>query len=145
MIETYRAFLLPLLSSQPGQITINYDAILPSTRKPLAKTIKSCLKAMEDIKKDLTSWGEKVRLSTSRHMEGEIGVGQGVSGDLSRESMKGIMEKEVLLVAITPTKQEMRSSVGREVSLDVINFWMNADRRIVSYGSVPYTLYIISR
>lgn len=100
MIETYRAFLLPLQVSEPifppGPVEINYDAILPSSRRDTARSLGTCRRAMGEIKKDLRAWEERSR--------GE------------EEGLTGEMRKEVVLVAITPTRQEVASSIGREVS-----------------------------
>jgi hypothetical protein len=86
---------------------VNYDAILPSSRRPLARSITSCRKAMQGIRDDLQAW--KTR--------GGGGVGEGVAGEVGLGGLIGDMQREVLLIAVTPTEQEMKSSVGREVRL----------------------------
>jgi hypothetical protein len=45
------------------------------------------------------------------------GVGEGVAGEVGLGGLIGDMQREVLLIAVTPTEQEMKSSVGREVRL----------------------------
>ena len=88
---------------------------------------------MQGIRDDLQAW--KTRGS------GGSGVGEGVAGEVGLGGLIGDMQREVLLIAVTPTEQEMRSSVGREVRL--------SDHPVIvltnSYGFAPYMLYIISR
>ena len=109
----FRALLVPLQPNSPsipsGVLQVNYDAILPSSRRPLARSIASCRKAMQGIRDDLQAW--KTRGS------GGSGVGEGVAGEVGLGGLIGDMQREVLLIAVTPTEQEMRSSVGREVRL----------------------------
>ena len=108
VIETFRAFVLPLQpradALPPGPIEINYDAILPSTRRRVAKSLGACRKVLASVREDLHTWGERCRAHVSA---------TGLAEELSRNA---------LLVAITPTRQEMASSLGREVScgLDLI-------------------------
>ena len=88
---------------------------------------------MQGIRDDLQAW--KTRGS------GGSGVGEGVAGEVGLGGLIGDMQREVLLIAVTPTEQEMRSSVGREVRL--------SDHAAIvlmySCGSAPYMLYIISQ
>lgn len=106
----FSALLLPLQPRSPSLpqgtlLEINYDAILPSSRRPLARSISACRKAMQDIKDDLEAWRER---STSTI--------DGVAGEVGKGGLVGEMRREVLLIAITPTEQEMKSSIGREVN-----------------------------
>jgi hypothetical protein len=101
VIETFGAFLLPL---QPhaetlpsGPVEINYDAILPSTRRRVARSLSVCRKELASVRRDLHTWGERCRAHDRE---------KGLAEELSRT---------VVLVAITPTRQEMASSLGREV------------------------------
>jgi hypothetical protein len=111
VMEMFRALLVPLQPNSPsipsGVLQVNYDAILPSSRRPLARSISSCRKAMQGIRDDLQAW--KTR--------GGGGVGEGVAGEVGLGGLIGDMQREVLLIAVTPTEQEMKSSVGREVRL----------------------------
>jgi len=111
VMEMFRALLVPLQPNSPsipsGVLQVNYDAILPSSRRPLARSITSCRQAMQGIRDDLQAW--KTR--------GGGGVGEGVAGEVGLGGLIGDMQREVLLIAVTPTEQEMKSSVGREVSL----------------------------
>jgi hypothetical protein len=108
-MEMFRALLLPIQPNSPsipsGTLEVNYDAILPATRRPLARSISSCTKAMQSIKDDLQAWQSR----------GRGGVGDGVAGEIGVGGLIGDMQREVLLIAVTPTEQEMKSSVGREV------------------------------
>lgn len=114
-MEMFRALLLPLQPTQtscpPGLLEVNYDAILPATRRPLARSLPACRKAVTQIKADLESWRRRSGAETKG------GQGDGVAGEVGRSGLVGEMRREVKLVAVTPTKQEMKSSVGREVSL----------------------------
>jgi hypothetical protein len=118
VMEMFRALLVPLQPNSPsipsGVLQVNYDAILPSSRRPLARSISSCRKAMQGIRDDLQAW--KIRSS-----EGG-GVGEGVAGEVGLGGLIGDMQREVLLIAVTPTEQEMKSSVGREVRLSCTCF-----------------------
>jgi hypothetical protein len=60
---------------------------------------------MKGIKDDLEAWRARSTYTTDG-VAGEVGVG----------GLVGEMRREVLLIAVTPTQQEMKSSVGREVS-----------------------------
>ncbi len=116
MIETYRAFLLPLLEEdRTDPLEINYDAILPS-RGPLAKSRSACLDAMQKIRSDLVQWGDRAR-SSGGNTNGDRGggVGSGVAGEVKAGGLVEEMKRGILLVAITPSRQEMWSTVGREV------------------------------
>lgn len=112
-MEMFRALLLPIQPSQPacppGLLQVDYDAILPATRRPLARSLPACRKAMSQIRDDLESW-------RARDGPGARGVSDGVAGEVGRSGLVGDMRREVKLVAVTPTKQEMKSSVGREAS-----------------------------
>ncbi|GFZ47489.1 hypothetical protein JCM24511_05233 [Saitozyma sp. JCM 24511] len=112
VIETYHAFLLPLQpsspTSPPGPLEINYDAILPSTRHPIARSLPVCTEAMTTIRDDLRKWGERAGNA------GETGTGTG-TGTGTNGGLAGELKREVGLVAITPTRQEMKSTIGREL------------------------------
>jgi hypothetical protein len=86
---------------------------------------------MQGIRDDLQAW--KTR--------GGGGVGEGVAGEVGLGGLIGDMQREVLLIAVTPTEQEMKSSVGREVRL----LAHPASVLMSSYGFAPYTQSIISR
>ncbi|ODN74747.1 hypothetical protein L202_07070 [Cryptococcus amylolentus CBS 6039] len=126
VIESFRAFLLNLydnprpLSEVPE---INYDNILPTTRRPIARSLPACRQAMRQISKDLTAWSEICRRRGSV-MGGSGGSGGGVEGNPAglggqkaerRNGLVDEMDRVVHVVAITPTKQEMGSTVGREL------------------------------
>ena len=59
---------------------------------------------MASIREDLIQWGQRCSPSSPNGLAVE-GV----------DSLTGEMGREVDLIAVTPTKQEMKSSVGREV------------------------------
>lgn len=63
---------------------------------------------MREIKNDLNAWGGRCT-----HASGDGGSALGEE-----------MGREVVLTAITPTRQEMASSVGREVSIHICAFWI---------------------
>ena len=86
---------------------------------------------MQSIRDDLQAW--KTR--------GGGGVGEGVAGEVGLGGLIGDMQREVLLIAVTPTEQEMKSSVGREVRL----YPHTSIVLTYSCGSAHYMLYIISR
>jgi hypothetical protein len=122
VIETYKAFIIPLKPRSPdlgpGALEMDYDRTT-SDRKSIAKSVVSCRGAIEAIKGDLEAWGK--RCVANREHDG---YGKGQSGNTGGEERRDgrarlaeEMGREVLLVAITPTKQRMASSVGREVSL----------------------------
>ena len=69
---------------------------------------------MLTIRDDLVRWGERHRALES------VTSSPGVPGDVDREGLAGEMRRMVDMVALTPTKQEMQSSVGREVSTTII-------------------------
>jgi hypothetical protein len=112
VIETFRALLLPLDSLPPPHMVldVNYDAILLRSRRALARSVPACREAMSSIRDDLVQLGEQDHAAT-----GSV-PGPGLAGKAGPEGLPGTMRRDVALVAITPTKQEMRSSVGREVS-----------------------------
>ncbi|WWD21084.1 hypothetical protein CI109_105565 [Kwoniella shandongensis] len=118
VIESFRAFLLPLYPSSSSTSEINYDAILPSARKPIARSVKACQVAMESVRDDLIAWGDLCR-SRSLSSGSASEVASGVAGQVgvSREQggLASEMDKQVKVLAITPTRQEMGSTVGREL------------------------------
>lgn len=107
-MEMFRALLLPLQPNEStlplGPLEVNYDAILPSSRRPLARSLPACRKAMAGIKDDLQAWRTRSE-----------GTTDGVAGDVGVGGLVGEMRRDITLVAVTPTEQEMKSSVGREV------------------------------
>ncbi|WVQ81173.1 hypothetical protein IAT38_003295 [Cryptococcus sp. DSM 104549] len=148
VIECFRAFLLPLYPPPASQSTsasaptleINYDAILPSTRRPIARSLPACRQAMTSIRDDLAAWGEACRARGPITSAGSSGVsgldgpgstgaanpaGLGMQGDQAHEAgarlgwgeggLASEMERSVRVVAITPTRQEMTSTLGREL------------------------------
>ncbi|TYJ55171.1 hypothetical protein B9479_004105 [Cryptococcus floricola] len=135
VIESFRAFLLNLydnprpLSEVPE---INYDNILPTTRRPIARSLPACRQAMRQISDDLAAWSEICR------RRGSAVGGSGVEGNPAglggqeaerRDGLVDEMDRMVHVVAITPTKQEMGSTVGRE-NLNLP----------VEFGTAPSTL-----
>lgn len=86
-------------------LEMDYDKTA-SDRKSMAKSVRSCRQAIQELKAELVAWGERCK-----------DPGQGGAGERLAEEMG----REVLLVAITPTKQRMASSVGREVSGSLID------------------------
>lgn len=124
-MEMFRALLLPLQPNSPsipsGILEVNYDAILPASRRPLARSITSCRKAMQSIRDDLQAW----KIRGNKTSGG--GVGEGVAGEVGVGGLIGDMQREVLLIAVTPTEQEMKSSVGREVCLSFSSVVICAD------------------
>lgn len=148
-MEMYQAFLLPLLASpnptSPAQwsevLEINYDAILPSTRRNVARSRSECTSAMRQVRADLAHWGEgctgqqatgiggSARSAAERNdrTAGEkaddrggievVKLNNAAGGSVGREGgLAAQMKRKVRLVAVTPTQQISRSSVGREVS-----------------------------
>lgn len=138
VIETFRAFLSPLYpvpTTAPLIPEINYDAILPSSRRPIARSLDSCRSAMRQISKDLSAWGQlcrergcgrkrgneadaKINETEGRREKSEpvdLGMEAHNAGG-ERDGLADEMERIVKVAAITPTKQEMGSTVGREVS-----------------------------
>lgn len=129
VIETFRAFLLPLYpvpTTPPHIPEINYDAIVPSSRRPIARSLDVCRAAMRQVAKDLSAWGESCRergrarkAATNAHEEkrqSEKSKSMHNAGG-ERDGLVDEMERIVRVAAITPTKQEMGSTVGREVRL----------------------------
>ena len=112
-METFQAFLHPFnsptASTAPAPLHIDYDADLPRDRKPLARSISQCRRAMAAIREDLVRWGEQDRPSPGS------AAGEGVAGEIGITGLAGEMRRGVEMVALTPTKQRMRSTVGREV------------------------------
>ncbi|OCF31390.1 hypothetical protein I316_06995 [Kwoniella heveanensis BCC8398] len=167
VIETFRAFLLPLYppkgSSSAEVLEINYDSIHPTARRPIARSVSSCLHALEEVRDELIHWGEACRSPTSSSisqsgngkdvLRGEEVAG-GVAGEVgvNRNGLAQAMEREVKVVAITPTRQQMGSTVGRElwyISLHAIHhFSMLRTIAVhehglelpVEFGTAPSTL-----
>ncbi|WWC64121.1 uncharacterized protein I303_106729 [Kwoniella dejecticola CBS 10117] len=158
VIESFRAFLLPLIpsktsssyssspspSSPTSSLTstatptpttttptttttttttteINYDNIQPSSRRPIARSVKACISALEEIRDELISWGDQSRhidLPSSSSLNQPIS-GTGVAGENgiaeNRNTLGDVMDGTIDVVAITPTKQVMGSTIGREL------------------------------
>ncbi|WVF65665.1 hypothetical protein IAT40_000396 [Kwoniella sp. CBS 6097] len=170
VIETFRAFLLPLYPpqtpSQTGALEINYDSIHPTARKPIARSVSSCLHALEEVRDHLIHWGEACRSPTSSSSKAstrssggaDVLQGREVAGGLAgeigvnRNGLAQAMEKQVKVIAITPTRQQMGSTVGRElwyISLHAIHhFSMLRTIAVhehglelpVEFGTAPSTL-----
>ncbi|KJE04739.1 hypothetical protein I311_01545 [Cryptococcus gattii NT-10] len=164
VIETFRAFLLPLYpvpATPPHIPEINYDAIVPSSRRPIARSLDACRAAMRQVGKDLSAWGESCRergrarrAATDAHEEkrqGEQRKSMHNAGG-ERDGLADEMERIVRVAAITPTKQEMGSTVGRELwycSIHAIHHFsmlrtiavyeLNLDLP-VEFGTAPSTL-----
>lgn len=175
VIETFRAFLLPLYpvpTTAPHIPEINYDAILPSSRRPIARSLDSCRSAMRQISKDLSAWGElcmergrgrksgneadrrinETRGRRERNERAGLGLDAQDNASEERDGLADEMERIVKVAAITPTKQEMGSTVGRELwycSLHAIHHFsmlrtiavyeLNLDLP-VEFGTAPSTL-----
>lgn len=117
VIETFRAFLKPLVGPDAakwtsGPVEIDYDALLPSSRHNIARSVRACTEAMQSVRDGLADWGKCSRASKDA---AGTGAGPGVAGEM-RAGLAGEFEREVRLRAVTPTRQIMKSSVGREVS-----------------------------
>ncbi|WRT68961.1 uncharacterized protein IL334_005943 [Kwoniella shivajii] len=120
VIESFRAFLLPLSSSSSSStitLEIDYDSTNPSTRKPMARSVKPCLRALEQVRDDLISWGDQCRRSSLAGDSKPAEIGTGVAGEVGvrRNGLAEAMETKVNVVAITPTRQTMGSTIGREL------------------------------
>lgn len=91
--EAWSAFLSPLLSerSRPEPLVIDYDAILPDSRKEVARSIDACRSAFINVREGLCN------LADSHDLCGEL-------------------EREVIVVSLSPVEQGFRSTLGREVS-----------------------------
>ena len=70
---------------------------------------------MSTIHNDLVRLGERDQASPPSSSR------DGVSREEDVTGLAGQMKRDVIMVALTPTKQEMRSTVGREVSLPFTN------------------------
>jgi hypothetical protein len=89
--ETYDALLSPLKSDPyDGPVQIDYNAPLPRSRQDVALNLDLCRDAMFKVRDALAALGEAKDL-----------------GD--------ILQQPVQVIAITPTRQEMNSTFGREV------------------------------
>lgn len=87
---------------------------------------------MRQVAKDLSAWGESCRergrarkAATDAHEEKRQGEKSKSmhNADRERDGLADEMERIVRVAAITPTKQEMGSTVGREVRLFVFVFF----------------------
>lgn len=87
--EAWSAFLSPLGPTQP--LVINYDAVLPDSRKEVARAVDAGRSAFISVREGLCSLAD--------------------SNDLSGE-----LEREVTVLSLSPVEQEFRSTLGREVS-----------------------------
>ncbi|WVQ93312.1 hypothetical protein IAU59_000380 [Kwoniella sp. CBS 9459] len=174
VIETFRAFLLPLYPpkapSSTETLEINYDSIHPTARKPIARSVSSCRHALEQVRDELIHWGETCRSPTSSSVHNSDNVSSqssgskdelqgrevagGVAGEVGvdRNGLAQAMDRKVTVVAITPTRQQMGSTVGRElwyISLHAIHhFSMLRTIAVhehglelpVEFGTAPSTL-----
>jgi hypothetical protein len=100
MFQAFIDALAEQEGSSSGLIEIDYDAPSPKSRKAIARSLPACRSAMKGIREGLLKWEAKSQ-------EGGAGGGKGLASE---------MQRKVRLVAVTPTKQVMESSVGREVS-----------------------------
>ena len=150
-MEMYQAFLLPLNTtpspSAPSEwqepLEINYDAILPSTRRHIARSRSACADGMKRVRTDLARWGEgctgqeatgigsaAAAADTRQHAPacqrahredtGRLAAEDGGTAGSGRRKRTGLaaqMKRPVRLIAVTPTQQISTSSVGREVSI----------------------------
>lgn len=102
--ETFDALLSPLgyeayseedqehgFLALPQTMVIDYDALLPKQRQKVARKLDVCRAAM-----------------------GRVRVGLGALAEV--EDLAEVLRREVIVVAVTPTRQEMASTLGREVS-----------------------------
>lgn len=90
--ETYEAFNQSLRSDPYDALHINYDAIMPPSRKSIARSVEACREAMTKVREGL------VALHDCEDLEAEL-------------------EREVEVVALSPQRQELKSTLGREVSV----------------------------
>ncbi|WWC73183.1 uncharacterized protein I206_107149 [Kwoniella pini CBS 10737] len=128
VIESFNSFLLPLKTSTFSSTTttttkeekenfeINYDNINQKSRYLISRSIKNCILSLEEIKNDLINWGEISRNSSNNNSNNVIN-GEGIAGEIGikRSNLGNIMEKKINVIAITPTKQVMGSTIGREL------------------------------
>ncbi|KAL7421233.1 hypothetical protein Q5752_004118 [Cryptotrichosporon argae] len=153
VIETFTAFLAPLSTASPhAPLAINYDAILPASRRPVARSRAACRAALVGVIDGLRAWGAQCDTAARAAGGPESGVGRGAAGETRGVGLADVFEQQVGLVAITPTKQELRSSIGRELwfcSLHAIHHFsmlrtiavheMGIDLP-VEFGTAPSTL-----
>ncbi|ORY26258.1 hypothetical protein BCR39DRAFT_541667, partial [Naematelia encephala] len=99
VIETFNAFLLPLQPYSPSSpdpspipLEIDYDSLLPSSRRITARSLTACRKATAAVLSSLTAWRDR-----------------------AGHSLPAEMDRNVRLVAVTPTRQEVGSTIGREL------------------------------
>ncbi|RXK35105.1 hypothetical protein M231_07622 [Tremella mesenterica] len=140
VIETFQAFLLPLIhpvsnstSASPSgtksvrrmadyrqeshaqSSEINYDTTLPSSRKTLARSADACQAALRAVRDDLEAWGRSSD-NLGQVGDSEHGIpGVGVAGETNVSGLAAQMQREVRLIALTPTRQEIKSTFGREL------------------------------
>lgn len=113
MEEAWSAFLSPFSSNDSQPMVINYDAVLPDSRRQVARTVDACRNALNNVRDGLCS------LADSQDLAGQL-------------------EREVVVVSLSPVEQEFRSSIGREVSHS------SAARLTSSFGSVLCIRFIIT-
>lgn len=92
--ETYGAFLSAVdlgASHQHSLPQIDYNAQLPSSRDDVACVIESCQGAMRKVRDGLVALGDT--------------------------DLDAVLQLPVEVIAITPTRQAMTSTIGREVSM----------------------------
>ena len=91
----YQALLLPLLASHPSTPTqwsepleVNYDAILPSTRRHVARSRSACAAAMKQVRADLARWGERCTGQQATGIGGSAGSRERRDGGTAGEKAK---------------------------------------------------------
>lgn len=91
--EAWSAFLSPFSSDRPQSQppVINYDAVLPESRKEVARNVEACRNAFISVRDGLCS------LADSHDLPGEL-------------------ERNVIVLSLSPVEQAFRSTLGREVS-----------------------------
>lgn len=89
--EAWAAFLSPFSMEKSQPLVINYDAVLPDSRKEVARDVDACRNALNSVREGLCSLAD--------------------ASDLSGE-----LERDVIVSSLSPVEQEFRSTLGREVS-----------------------------
>ncbi|KAL1406044.1 hypothetical protein Q8F55_007727 [Vanrija albida] len=132
--EMFDAFLLPLSTTTTagGPLVIDYDAELPRSRHLTARSVSHARQAMEGVRTGLAALGNV--------------------GDLA-----SLLGGEVEVVALTPSRQELNSTLGRELwfcSLHAIHHYTMIRTIAVhelglslspDFGTAPATLLYRSR
>ncbi|EJT46849.1 hypothetical protein A1Q2_01781 [Trichosporon asahii var. asahii CBS 8904] len=87
--EAWAAFLSPFSMEKSQPLVINYDAVLPDSRKEVARDVDACRNALNSVREGLCSLAD--------------------ASDLSGE-----LERDVIVSSLSPVEQEFRSTLGRE-------------------------------